>query len=78
MKTLYFSRKCRNYLRMLLASLQMTAAADLMVEHVASYLKKDPVDVKFANLYKIGQLNLKGETLMYNNYHATYESTYRA
>ena len=31
------------------------SSADLMVEHVASYLKKNPVDVKMANLYKTGQ-----------------------
>ncbi|CAK8698330.1 uncharacterized protein LOC143448853 [Clavelina lepadiformis] len=46
-------------------SLQMTAHADLMMEHVASFLGKDAIDVKFANLYKKGQTNLKGTVLMY-------------
>ena len=52
----------------------MTASADLMVEHVANYLKKDPVDVKLANMYKTGQKNIKGETLMYIDFHAVYQS----
>ena len=56
------------------ASLQLTASADLMVEHVASYLKKDPVDIKLANMYKIGETNLKGETLMYTDFHSIYQS----
>ena len=39
-------------------SMQMTASAELMVEHVANYLKKDPVAVKLANMYKIGQTDM--------------------
>jgi len=47
-------------------SLQMTSSADLMLEHVASYLKKDPVDIKLANLYKIGQTDI-------NQIHLTFD-----
>ena len=51
----------------------MTASADLIVEHVASYLKKDPVDVKLANMYKVGQTNLAGQTLMYTDFRSIYQ-----
>ena len=36
----------------------MTASADMMMEHVASYLKKDPIEVKLANMYKLGQKDI--------------------
>jgi len=52
----------------------MTSSADLIVEHVASYLKKSPVDIKLANLYKIGEANIKGETMMFVDFHAIYQS----
>ena len=52
----------------------MTAAADFMVEHVASYLKKDPVDVKFANLYKVGQPLYHGVEIPYLNMPDVYQS----
>ena len=52
----------------------MTASADLIVEHVASYLKKNPVDIKLANMYKIGQTNLAGETMMYLDCRSIYQS----
>ena len=52
----------------------MTATADFILEHVASYLKKNPVDIKMANLYKIGETNLVGETMMYTDFRSIYQS----
>ena len=44
----------------------MTASADLMLEHVASYLNKDPVDVKLANLYRPGHDDLNGISIPFD------------
>lgn len=47
-----------------------------MIEHIASYLNKDAVDVKQANLYKLGQTNLLGETLLYSDFRTLYQSKF--
>ncbi|XP_076806780.1 uncharacterized protein LOC143450217 isoform X1 [Clavelina lepadiformis] len=41
-------------------SLQLNALGDIMMEHVASYLGQDPIGMKFANLFKNGQITLQG------------------
>jgi len=44
-------------------SLQLTAFADIMLEHVADYLQKDPIGIKMANFYQNGQKTFDGSIL---------------
>jgi len=58
-------------------SLQLTGTADQIMEHVASYLGKDPVTVKQLNLYKKGQLDFGGIPISSNNLEVIFKSTLR-
>ena len=50
----------------------MTGTAELIVEHVASYLKKDPVQVKLANMYKEGQADPDGTVIQHTDFRAVF------
>jgi xanthine dehydrogenase molybdopterin-binding subunit B len=46
---------------------QLIAIMEIMIEHVASYLKLDPYDVRVANLYKKNDVTPIGQPLPYFN-----------
>ena len=54
--------------------MQLLVSTDIMVEHIASYLGKDPIDIKFANLYKKNQVSIGNYELKYCNLKDIYTS----
>ena len=58
----------------LAGSLQLNALGDIMMEHVASYLGQDPIGMKFANLFKNGQITLQGNLVTHCQIRNLYQS----